>query len=139
MALCSRTTGEESQEAFAAEEALFSQEPHAVPRLAWVLGGMFSQALPLSYGRSCAAAVARVLVLSTTLGRRSPSEDTAGSCRARTQGPARVLQRLTYQASDRLELDVAQAWLGHRHRSHVQPLDGGMPPCASETKENQQA
>jgi len=50
-----------------------------------------------------------------------------------------VLQRLTDQASDRLELDVPQAWLGHRHRRHVQPLDFGMAPCASETKENQQA
>ena len=65
------------------------------------------------------AAVARVLVLSTALGRRPPSEDTAGSCRARAQGPARVLQRLTDQASDRLELDVPQAWLGHRHRSYA--------------------
>ena len=100
---------------------------------------MFSQALPPSHRRSCAAAVARVLVLGTALGRRPPSEDTAGSCRARAQGPARVLQRLTDQASDRLELDVRRRGWGIAAASHVQPLDGGMPPCASETKENQQA
>jgi hypothetical protein len=99
---------------------------------------MFSQAPP-SHRRSCAATVARVLVLSTALGRRPPSEDTASSWRARAQGPARVLQRLSDQASDSLELDVPQAWLGHRRRSHIQPLDGGLPLGVPETKENQQA
>jgi hypothetical protein len=72
--------------------------------------------------RSCAAAVARVIVWSTGLGRKAPSADTGNYCRARQKLPEAVLKRLALGTGNRLQAQIPADWLWFGR--HVKIADG---------------
>ena len=86
------------------------------------LWAFLSQVLHREEQRSCAAAVARVIVLCVALGREPCSDDTGVYCRARARLPLVLVQRLTYHVADLAEAQVPDAWLWKR--KHVHLLDG---------------
>ena len=72
--------------------------------------------------RSCAAAVARVVVLPVALGREPCSSNTGVYCRARAKLPEPVMRRLTLRMAQGCEEAVPLSWLWHRR--HVKLVDG---------------
>ena len=80
------------------------------------------QVLHAKEQRSCAAAVARVVVLCVALGREPCSDDTGAYCRARVRLPLALISCATYQVADQAETQVPEAWLWKRR--HVHLLDG---------------
>jgi hypothetical protein len=99
------------------------------------LWAFLSQVLYKQEQRSCVAAVSRVVVLMTALG-RDCSGNTGAYCRARARLPLAVIQRLTLEVADRSEQHVPQRWLWQGR--HVHLVDGttvSMPDAA----ENQAA
>lgn len=72
--------------------------------------------------KSCVAAVARVLVLLTILGRKPCGAGTGAYCKARAKLPERFLQRLACDVGRQLEEAAPDAWRWHGHR--VGLLDG---------------
>ena len=86
------------------------------------LGAFLSQVLHAKEQRSCAASVARVIVLCVALGREPCSDDTGAYCRARARLPLELIQRATYHVADQAEAQVPEAWLWKRR--HVHLLDG---------------
>jgi putative transposase len=86
------------------------------------LWAFLSQVLHAKEQRSCAAAVARVIVLRVALGREPCSDDTGAYCRARARLPLELIQRATYHVADTAETQVPEAWLWKRR--HVHLLDG---------------
>jgi putative transposase len=89
---------------------------------ALTLWAFLSQVLYREEQRSCAAAVARVIVLCVALGREPCADNTGAYCRARARLPLVLVQRLTYHVADRAEAQVPEAWLWKR--KHVHLLDG---------------
>lgn len=86
------------------------------------LWAFLSQVLHAKEQRSCAAAVARVIVLCVALGREPCSDDTGAYCRARARLPLALIQRATYHVADQAEAHVPETWLWKRR--HVHLLDG---------------
>ena len=86
------------------------------------LWAFLSQVLHAKEQRSCAAAVARVIVLCVALGREPCSDDTGAYCRARARLPLELIQRATEHVADTAEAQVPESWLW-KHR-HVHLLDG---------------
>jgi hypothetical protein len=86
------------------------------------LWAFLSQVLHAKEQRSCAAAVARVIVLCVALGREPCSDDTGAYCRARARLPLALIQHATYHVADAAEAQVPQAWLWKNR--HVHLLDG---------------
>ena len=86
------------------------------------LWAFLSQVLYAKEQRSCAAAVARVIVLCVALGREPCSDDTGAYCRARARLPLPLIQRATYHVAEQAEAQVPEAWLWKRR--HVHLLDG---------------
>jgi hypothetical protein len=85
--------------------------------------------------KSYVAAVARVLVLLTMLGRKPCDAGTGAYCKARTKLPERFPQRLTGDVGRQLEEAAPHAWRWHGHR--VVLLDGStlsMPDTAANQK-----
>jgi len=113
---------EQIDEAFAQEDALFAQEEEDVYKPSLTLWAFLSQILHKKEQRSCAAAVARVVVLLVALGRKPCSDNTGDYCRARAKLPEKVLERLTIQAAARLERQISKSWLWHGR--HVKLVDG---------------
>ena len=74
---------EQIQEAFAAEGISLGESEGTVYTPAVTLWAFLSQMIHTDQLRSCPAAVARVVVLLTALGRKPCSADTAAYCRAR--------------------------------------------------------
>ncbi|MBI2804056.1 MAG: hypothetical protein HYX68_03630 [Planctomycetes bacterium] len=64
------------------------------------LWAFLSQVLHKAEHRSCAAAVARVVVLCVALGREPCSDDTGAYCRARARLPLALIQRATLHVAD---------------------------------------
>ena len=81
-----------------------------------------SQMLHKGEHRSCAAAVARVVVLLATLGREPPSSNTGAYCRARAKLPEPVIRRLTLRMAQGCEEAAPSSWLWHGR--HVKLVDG---------------
>ena len=81
--------------AFAEADANFAREEDDVYTPAVTLWAFLSQVLHLKAMRSCSAAVARVIVLLTALGKIPCSDNTGAYCRARSKLPVVVLRRLT--------------------------------------------
>jgi len=124
------------QRAFDEEGANFAQDEDAIYTPALTLWAFLSQVLFKEEQRSCAAAVARVVVLLVTLGRRPPSDDTGAYCRARAKLSEKVIRRLTCEVADGCEQAVPSRWLWNGR--HVSLVDGStvfMP----DTEENQEA
>lgn len=86
------------------------------------LWAFLSQVLFRGEQRSCAAAVARVIVLCVALRREPPSDNTGAYCRARAKLPLVFIQRLTYHVADAAEARVPTAWLWKGR--HVDLVDG---------------
>ena len=86
------------------------------------LWAFLSQVLHAKEQRSCAAAVARVIVLCVALGREPCSDDTGAYCRARARLPLALIQRAVYHVAEQAEAQVPEAWLWKRR--HVHLLDG---------------
>jgi hypothetical protein len=99
------------------------------------LWAFLSQVLHKGEMRSCAAAVARVVVLMTALS-RDCSDNTGAYCRARSRLPLAVMQRLTYQVADGCEQRVPAHWLWKGRHVH---LADGTTVSAPDTAANQAA
>lgn len=126
---------EKIQQAFDEEGANFAQDEDAIYTPALTLWAFLLQVLFKEEQRSCAAAVARVVVLLVTLGRRPPSDDTGTYCRARAKLSEKVIRRLTCEVADGCEQAVPSRWLWNGR--HVKLVDGStvfMP----DTKRNQE-
>ncbi len=108
--------------AFEAENASFARGENHIYTPAVTLWAFLSQVLHTGRARSCVAAVSRVIVLATVLGRRPPSPDTGAYCRARAKLPETVLRRLVYDLADGLESQVPADWLWKGR--HVKIPDG---------------
>jgi len=127
---------EKVQQAFDEEDALFAQEEGDVYTPPVTLWAFLSQVLFKEEQRSCAAAVARVIVLLVGLGQPRCSDNTGTYCKARAKLSECVLGRLTYDVADGCEEAVPRDWLWHGR--HVKLVDGttvSMP----DTAENQKA
>jgi putative transposase len=125
---------EKIQQVFHEQGASFAQAEGAVYTPPVTLWAFLSQVLFKEEQRSCAAAVARVVVLLVALGRPRCSDDTGVYCRARAKLPEPLIRRLTYEVADGCEQAVPRDWLWHGR--HVHLVDGttvSMP----DTPENQ--
>lgn len=97
------------------------QDHNVVYSAAVTLWAFLSQVLYSREQRSCAAAVARVVVLMAALGREC-SDNTGAYCRARARLPLAVIQRLTLEVADKSEQRVPTRWLWRGR--HVHLVDG---------------
>jgi putative transposase len=113
---------EQIGEAFTAEGVSLENGDEAIYTPSVTLHAFLSQMVFLGELRSCAAAVARVIVSLTSLGRKAPSADTGNYCRARQKLPGAVLKRLALDTGNRLESQVPTDWLWCGR--HVKIADG---------------
>jgi putative transposase len=119
------------QAAFADAEADFAQDEEDVYTPALTLWAFLSQVLHAREMRSCAAAVARVIVLLVALGKEPCSDNTGAYCRARAKLPAAVIRRLTTDIADGCERRLKRRWLWKGRQVHL--VDGStvsMPDTA---------
>jgi hypothetical protein len=113
---------QEIASALSAENVSFGEGDDAIYTSDITLWAFLSQMVFLGELRSCAAAVARVIVFLTSLGREAPSADTGNYCRARRKLPEGVLKRLALDSGNRLESNIPADWLWHGR--HVKIADG---------------
>lgn len=124
------------QQAFDSAGAQFAVEPDEVYSPALTLWAFLSQVLFKEEQRSCAAAVARVVVMFMALGKAPPSDNTGAYCRARAKVPEPVLRRLTEDIAQGCEQAVGPPWLWKGR--HVYLVDGttfSMPDTAANQAE----
>jgi putative transposase len=136
LAFASVLPEETVQQAFADAQADFAPDDDHIYTPALTLWAFLSQTLHAREMRSCAAAVARVIVLLVSLGNDPCSGNTGAYCRARAKLPAAVIRRLTTQIADGCERRVPTSWLWKGR--HVYLVDGttvSMP----DTPDNQAA
>jgi len=98
------------------------EDEDAVYTPALTLWAFLSQMLHKDEQRSCVAAVARVVVVLLSLGRKPCSGNTGAYCRARAKLPEPVIQRLTLRMAQGCEEAVPASWLWHGR--HVKLVDG---------------
>jgi hypothetical protein len=124
------------QQAFAEAGADFAQDEDNLYTPALTTWAFLSQVLHQQALRSCRAAVARVLVLLATTGKRHFSDNTGAYCRARAKLPVAVLRRLATDVAAGGEQQVPPAWLWKG--KHVYLADGttaSMPDTESNQAE----
>jgi putative transposase len=122
--------------AFANADADFAQDDDDVYMPALTLWAFLSQVLHTNALRSCAAAVARVVVLMTALGKKPCSDNTGAYCRARSKLPVAVLRRLTTDVAKGCEKQLPLQWLWKGR--HVKVVDGAVVTMP-DTEANQEA
>ncbi len=108
-------TAAQIEEVAAAENVAFgtgTDEVYSVPLSLWAF-----IAQVVSDQKSCVAAVARVLVLLATLGRKPCGAGTGAYCKARAKLPEKFLQRLACDVGRQLEDEAPHAWRWHGHRT----------------------
>jgi hypothetical protein len=113
-------TAEQIQEVAAQEQVSFGTgdtDVYSVPVTLWAF---LSQVA--SSSKSCLAAVARVMVLLTILGRQPCDAGSGAYCKARAKLPERFLQRLACAVGCAVEDQALDAWRWHCRR--VLLLDG---------------
>jgi len=98
------------------------EEEDAVYTPPVTLWAFLSQMLHKAEQRSCTAAVARVVVLLLSLGRKPCSGNTGAYCRARAKLPEPVIRRLTLRMAKGCEEAAGSSWLWHGR--HVKLVDG---------------
>ncbi len=125
---------EQIQQAFDEEGASFAQDEDAIYTPPLTLWAFLSQVLFKEEERSCAAAVARVVVLLVALGKEPPSDDTGVYCRARAKLSEKVIRRLACDVAAGCERGARRRWLWHRR--HVKLVDGSTVSMP-DTAENQ--
>jgi putative transposase len=124
------------EEVFAAEDADFAQDEDAIYTPAVTVWAWLSQTLFKDEQRSCLAAVARVLVLLSVLGRKPCAKNCGAYCRARAKVPEVVLKRLTCEVAQGCKRTTPDPWLWHgRHVTLVDGTTASMP----DTPDNQEA
>jgi putative transposase len=124
------------QQAFADAEADFAQDEDNIYTPALTLWAFLSQVLHTKEMRSCAAAVARVIVLLVAAGKDPCSDNTGAYCRARAKLPVAILRRLTTDVADGCEQRLPTPWLWKgRHVHLVDGTTASMP----DTLDNQAA
>jgi hypothetical protein len=112
----------------------FANGPDDVYNPAITLWAFLAQVL--SAGKSCVAAVARVLVLRLTLGLPPCSSNTGASCKARAKLPEEFLRGLTYLVGNATEDQAPDGW---RWRGRRVLLADGCEVTAADTPPNQKA
>jgi putative transposase len=122
--------------AFEEEGVVFAEEDDEIYTPALTLWAFLSQALFKGEQRSCAAAVARVVVLLVSLGRKACSDNTSAYCRARAKLSEAVLRRITYQVADGCEEALPDDW---RWKDGRVFLVDGFTVSMPDTPENQEA
>jgi putative transposase len=110
------------QQAFDDEGVAFGQGEGDVYTPALTLWAFLSQVLFKDEQRSCVAAVARVIVLLVSLGRRPCADDSGAYCRARAKLPVAIVRRLAVQLADGCEQQLPGQWLWKGR--HVYLVDG---------------
>jgi hypothetical protein len=126
---------EKIQQAFDEEQAGFAQDEDAIYTPPLTLWAFLSQVLFKEEERSCAAAVARIVVLLVALGKEPPSDDTGAYCRARAKLSEKVIRRLACDVADGCERAASVRWLWRGRR--VKLVDGSTVSMP-DTKRNQQ-
>jgi hypothetical protein len=101
------------------EGAAFGDGPGCVWSVALTLWTFLSQML--SKDKSCAAAVARAVVLLVALGREPCAAGTGAYCKARAKLPERFLQRLACDVGRRLEDEAPAGWRWPPRRCRARP------------------
>lgn len=127
---------ERIQQAFEEEDALFAQEEENVYTPAITLWAFLSQVLFKGEQRSCAAAVARVVVLYVALGREVASDNTGAYCRARAKIPTVIIRRLALEVANACEQQIPGDWLWKGRHAY---LVDGSTMSMSDTVANQTA
>jgi hypothetical protein len=112
----------------------FATEGHHVWTPALTLWTFLTQCI--SQSKSCAAAVARALVLRVHLGLDPCSEATGAYCKARAKLPVALLSRLATRLGDELERHAATEWQWKGRRVL---LGDGTTLSGPDTPENQAA
>jgi len=112
----------------------FANDTHHVWTPALTLWTFLSQCI--SNSKSCAAAVARALVLRVSLGLSPCSENTGAYCKARAKLPVALLSRLATQLGDELERKATKDWQWKGRRVL---LGDGTTMSGPDTPENQAA
>jgi Transposase DDE domain len=116
------------------EGVTFGAGHNAVYTPALTLWGFVGQVL--AGNKSCVAAVARIIVLLTAMGRPPCSSRTGAYCQARAKLPEKFLRRLTYAVGAELEDQAPAHWRWHDRRVL---LADGTDVIVSDTPENQRA
>jgi hypothetical protein len=131
------TLSEETiQQAFEEEDAVFGQGEEGVYTPAITLWAFLSQVLFKGEQRSCAAAVARVVVFCVALGRGACSDNTSAYCRARAKIPVVIIRRFALNVAHSCEQQIpGQRLWKRRHAYLVDGTSSSMP----DTPENQRA
>jgi Transposase DDE domain len=129
-------SAETIETAFEEEGVVFAQDEDAVYTPAITLWAFLSQTLFKQEQRSCAAAVARVIVLLASLGQKPCSDNTGAYCRARAKLSERVLRRLSCETAAGCEQSVPDDWRWMRRRVF---LVDGFTVSMPDTPENQAA
>ncbi|MGH7225851.1 MAG: IS4 family transposase, partial [Gemmataceae bacterium] len=124
------------QAAFEQEGATFGQEDDAVYTPAITLWTFLSQIFFKQEQRSCFAAVARLIALLVSLGRKACSDNTGAFCRARAKLPETAFRRLVYDVADGCEDALPDKW---RWKSRRTFLVDGCTVSMPDTPENQAA
>src|ERR1700722_14560577 len=113
-------TADRIEEIAAEEELCFgaaATDIYSVPVTLWAF---LSQVASTS--KSCVAAVSRVMVLLTVLGRHPCDAGSGAYCKARAKLPERFLRRLACAVGRQIEDQAADSWRWRRHR--VVMVDG---------------
>src|SRR5262249_40572703 len=103
-----------SQQAAADYHLDFAQGPDALYTPAVTLWAFVAQVL--SAGKSCVAAVARVMVLRIMRGLPPCAPHTGGYGKARAKLPEGFLRQLTYQVGEAVEDQAPDSWRWHGRR-----------------------
>jgi hypothetical protein len=125
-------TAEQIEQAAAAEQVAFGtgvDDVYSVPLTLWAF---ITQVV--SNQKSCVAAVARVLVLLTALGRRPCHAGTGAYCKARAKLTESFLRRLVCDVGQQLEAEAPQGWCWH---GHIAKLVDGSTLSMPDTPANQ--
>jgi hypothetical protein len=126
-------TAAQIEQAAAAEQVSFgtgADDVYSVPLTLWAF-----IAQVVSNQKSCVAAVARVLVLLTTLGRKPCHAGTGAYCKARAKLPEAFLRRLVCAVGRQLEAETPCAWRWH---GRVVKLVDGSTLSMPDTPANQE-
>jgi DDE family transposase len=116
----------------AAEQVAFGTDADAVYSVPLTLWAFIAQVL--SDQKSCVAAVARVIVFLTALGREACAAGTGAYCKARAKLPEAFLRRLVTDVGQQLEAHMPRAW---RWRGHVVKMVDGSTLSTPDTPANQ--
>ena len=134
----SEALSEEAIEAaFDAEGVDFAQDEDGIYTPSLTLWAWLSQSLFKEEQRSCAAAVARVVVVLISLGRKPCSDNTGSYCKARAKLPEAVIRRLVYSVADGCQRGLPDEWLWMEE--HAVHLVDGSTLTMPDTSTNQEA